>query len=150
MLIIQQTPRETIIMSKRPQPNQEGSEPKKLKHDDLTVDQEFLAWKRRVREQDALEELEELKREAYEKGYKIGKLKEGIKAEISTIKSLIEHNIPRDKFIPKLEFLTNDKVKDNLESNLKYIQEHINDSTSDICNELGLVGSLSDFDIRDI
>jgi len=41
------------------------------------------------------------------------------------------------------EFLTDPKVFDKLESNLSYIKDHMDETESVICDELGLYDSLS-------
>jgi len=107
---------------------------------DIDEDTRVLNWKKLTSELDAIETLEESIQEALK-----GKLKGEIKGEIKMIKALSKYNVPQKKIIAELEFLTEDKVKDQLESNLKYIKEHPDDSDSEICNELGLVGSLADF-----
>jgi len=104
----------------------------------ITWEQEVLSWKQRVTAQDILETQEELRREAFEKG----KIEGEIKGEISTIKALIKFKIPQEKIVTRVKFFTQDKVKEQLESNLIYIQNHLEDSDSDICDELGLVGNL--------
>lgn len=110
-----------------------------------TWEQRVLAWKQRATTQDIVETQEELRQEAFEKGETLGKLKGMIKGEISKVKSLIKFGVPQEKIITDLKFLTNEKVRDKLESNIAYIQEHTNDSDSEICEELGLVGDLADF-----
>jgi len=101
-----------------------------------------LYWKQKMNEISLIETQEALKEEEYTRGEMKGKLKGEIKGEISKIKDFFDLEIPREKIIPKLKFLNDDKVKDNIESNLTYIQAHLDDSDSEICNELGLVGSL--------
>ena len=75
-------------------------------------------------------------------GIEQGKLKGEIKGEISKIKGFIKYNISQDNFTTDLKFLTHEKVKDKLEENLAYIQGHLSEPDSDICDELGLVGDL--------
>jgi flagellar biosynthesis/type III secretory pathway protein FliH len=105
-----------------------------------------------LKEQKMLEEkaFQEGVEEGIEKGKIKGKLKGEIKGEISKIKDLLDFGVSPEKIIPKLKFLTRDEVKDKLESNIAYIQKHLEDSDSDICDELGLVGNLSDFSTRDL
>ena len=109
-----------------------------------------LQWKKIVNELDVLEDLEESIKEVFERGKKLGyeraKLKGEIKGEISKIKTLIKYEMSSETFTNDLKFLTQEKVKDKLESNLTYIKEHIDDSDSDICEQLGLIGNLSDFE----
>ena len=103
-----------------------------------------------MNELDVLEDLEESIKEVFERGKKLGyeraKLKGEIKGEISKIKTLIKYEMSSETFTNDLKFLTQEKVKDKLESNLTYIKEHIDDSDSDICEQLGLIGNLSDFE----
>jgi len=111
-----------------------------------TWEQDVLEWKQRITHQDKLETQESLREEEYVKGEMKGKIKGEIKGEISKVKAFFDLGIPREKIIPKLKFLNDDKVKDNIESNLTYIKNHSDDSDSEICEELGLVGSLANFD----
>ena len=114
-------------------------------------DKKALYWKQRANEQDFLATQESLKDEMFEKGKikgkiegKIeGKIKGEIKGEISKVKALMEEGVPQEKIITKLKFLTQAKIFDKLASNLRYIQNHINDSDSFICDALGLVENLS-------
>lgn len=76
------------------------------------------------------------------KGIEQGKLKGEIKGEISKIKGFLDFGASQEQIIPKLKFLTHDKVKDKIDENLKYIEDHLASSDSDICDELGLVGDL--------
>jgi hypothetical protein len=105
-----------------------------------------LYWHQKAVEEDFFETQEEAKREEFNKG----KLKGEIKGEISKVKDFLEESFSKEKIISKLKFLTQDKVKDSLESNLEYIKNHLEDSDSDICEELGLVGALSDFGAQDL
>lgn len=113
-------------------------------------DTQALYWKQKMNELDLIETQQELEYEAFERGEVKGKLKGEIKGEISKIKGFLDFGISSEQIIPKLKFLTHDKVKDKLDSNLTYIRDHLEDSDSDICDELGLVGSLSDFGTIDI
>jgi hypothetical protein len=105
-----------------------------------------------VSELDVIETQEELQREAYEAGYKKsyaqGKFIGEIESEISNIKTFLKMGIPEAKIINSdyiLKFLKHEKVRDNLEANLKYIGAHIEDSDSDICSALGLIECLLDY-----
>ena len=126
----------------------------KLDTMEVSETSKVLSWKKIVNELDVLEDLEESIKEVFERGKKLGyertKLKGEIKGEISKIKDLLDFGVSPEKIIPKLKFLTRDEVKDKLESNIAYIQKHLEDSDSDICDELGLVGNLSDFSTRDL
>ncbi len=110
----------------------------------------ILYWKQKANMQDLIETQELLKQEEFqkgiEKGIEKGKLKGEIKGEISKVKSLIKFKIAEEEIIKDLKFLTHQKVLDKLESNLQYISEHIGDTDSQICEELGLLGDLSDFE----
>lgn len=70
---------------------------------------------------------------------KMSILKCGIQAEITVTKSLSKLGILNEEIIPHLKFLTQDQLKDKLETNLAYIRGHIEDSNSDICDQLGLL-----------
>ncbi|XP_065673233.1 uncharacterized protein LOC136090468 [Hydra vulgaris] len=101
-------------------------------------DTQALYWKQKMNAQEA----EEIVDETFEKGMEKGKLKGEIKGEISKVKDFLDFGASHEQNISKLKFLTQDKVKDKIETNLAYIQEHLADSDSDICDELGLVGDL--------
>ncbi len=105
-------------------------------------DTQILYWKQKTNMQDLIETQELLKQEEFQKG----KLKGEIKGEISKVKSLIKFKIAEEEIIKDLKFLTHQKVLDKLESNLRYIGEHVGDTDSQICEELGLLGDLSDFE----
>lgn len=105
-------------------------------------DTKVLYWKQKMNEQDILEAQKELRQKAFEKGIEKGKLKGEIKGEISKIKDFFELGVLQEQIIPKLKFLTNDKVRDKIDTNLTYIREHLEEADSDICDELGLVGDL--------
>jgi len=45
-----------------------------------------------------------------------------------------------------LKFLTQDKIREEFDYNFEYIKTHLDDTDSQICDELDLVGKLSDFD----
>ena len=122
-----------------------------------TPDQKALYWKQKMNEIAFLEaqQLQEEEaiikaQEAFEKGIAKGelqgKLKGEIKGEISKIKDLLELGISQEKIIPKLKFLTQEKVKGEFDHNFDYIRTHLEDTDSQICDELDLVGRLSDFD----
>lgn len=111
-----------------------------------TPDQKTLYWKQKMNEESFLAAQELQEREVFEKGEIKGKLKGEIKGEISKIKDFFNLGIAQEKIISMLKFLTDDKIKDNIEPNLSYIQSHFNDSDSEICEELGLVGSLTNLD----
>jgi len=112
-------------------------------------DQRILYWKQRSNEIEELKEQKMLEEKAFqegiEKGIEKGKLKGEIKGEISKIKGFIKYSISPETFTTDLKFLTHDKVKENFKTNLTYIQDHLSDADSDICDELELVGKLSDF-----
>ena len=105
-------------------------------------DTKVLYWKQKVNEQDFIATQEELKKEEFKKGEIKGELKGEIKGEISKVKDLLDLETPLEKIISKLKFLTHEKVIGNLDHNIKYIREHANDSDSNICDKLGLVGDL--------
>jgi len=122
-----------------------------------TPDQKALYWKQKMNEIAFLEaqQLQEEEaiikaQEAFEKGIAKGelqgKLKGEIKGEISKIKDLLELGISQEKIIPKLKFLTQEKIKGEFDHNFDYISTHLEDTDSQICDELDLVGRLSDFD----
>jgi len=105
------------------------------------------AEERKREQEERQKELEEVKLKAKAAGKIEGKI-EGefigkLKAEISTIKAAIRWNIPKQQIIPELKFLTDPKVFDKLESNLSYIQEHMDETESVICDALGLCETLS-------
>ncbi len=108
--------------------------------------QRILYWKQRSNEIEELKEQKMLEEKAFQEGIEKGKLKGEIKGEISKIKGFIKYSISPETFTTDLKFLTHDKVKENFKTNLTYIQNHLSDTDSDICDELGLVGKLSDFD----
>lgn len=68
-----------------------------------------------------------------------------IKSELKLIKVLFKHKIQREEIISELNFLVHGNVIDSIEENLSYIQNHINDSDSDICENLDLVDDLLGF-----
>lgn len=111
-----------------------------------TEDQKILYWKQKANEEDLRRTIDEEIKESFTKG----EIKGEIKGEVSKVKDFFGLGISLDKIIPKLKFLTNPKVKDKLEENLAYIRDHAEDSDSDICEALGLVGSLSDTSATDI
>lgn len=104
------------------------------------------AEERKKEKQEHEQEVEEAKQKSKQEG-KIEGRKEGeqkgkLKGEISQIKTLIELEIPEDKIIPKLKFLTDSRVSDRLADNLSYIKEHMDETESVICDELGLCEAL--------
>ncbi|MDX2050420.1 MAG: hypothetical protein SFT93_04545, partial [Rickettsiaceae bacterium] len=99
-----------------------------------TPDQQALYLKQKMREQDLRLTHEEEKREAYDRG----KLEGEIKGEIHMIKVLLDNHVEKEKIIQSLKHLTNATLQHNLDKNLAYIQEHINDTDSQICKDLGL------------
>lgn len=122
-----------------------------------TPDQKALYWKQKMneiafleaqqlQEEEALIKAQEAFEKGIAKGELQGKLKGEIKGEISKIKGFIKYNIPSEAFTTDLKFLTHDKVRENFKTNLTYIQDHLSDTDSQICDELDLVGRLSDFD----
>ncbi|CAF1050915.1 unnamed protein product [Brachionus calyciflorus] len=84
------------------------------------------------------------KKESELKGEKEGELKGEIKGEISKIKDFLNFGLSKEIIVPRLKFLTHEKVREKLESTLTYIQDHRNDSDDEICEKLGLVGDLKD------
>ncbi|MDX2050151.1 MAG: hypothetical protein SFT93_03120, partial [Rickettsiaceae bacterium] len=94
-----------------------------------TPDQQALYLKQKMREQDLRLTHEEEKREAYDRGK--------LEGEISKVKALIKCGISFDiiKEKAELKFLTSSL---NLEKSLVYINDHINDTESEICKDLGL------------
>jgi hypothetical protein len=110
----------------------------------------ILYWKQKANMQDLIETqkstAEEAFNEGFEKGLEKAKLNGEIKGEISKVKDFINFGIEKKQIIEKLKFLTHEKVINKLESNLQYISEHIGDTDSQICEELGLLGDLSDFE----
>ena len=117
-------------------------------------DTRTLYWKQKADERSELLESKRLQEEQYKHGFDNGfevgkkqaseksKLKGEIKGEISKVKSLIKYKVPLKEIASNLQFLTHNKVKEKLEQNINYIQDHINDTDSDICEELGLLGEL--------
>lgn len=110
------------------------------------ADTRTLYWKQKADEASEIREAQALQEEMFEQGLKQGieqgKLKGEIKGEISKIKTLFDLDLSQEQIIPKLKFLAHEKVKDKLEENLAYIQGHLSEPDSDICDELGLVGDL--------
>lgn len=106
-------------------------------------DTKVLYWKQKMNEQ-AILEVQEETLEKVQEAFDKGKLKGEIKGEISKIKDFFELGVLQEQIIPKLKFLTKDKVRDKIDTNLTYIQEHLEEADSDICDELGLVGDLSE------
>ena len=109
-------------------------------------DTQALYWKQKMNELDLIETQQELEYEAFERGEVKGKLKGEIKGEISKIKDLLDLGISKETITPKLKFLTQDKIREEFDHNFEYIRTHIEDTDSQICDELDLVGRLSDFD----
>lgn len=103
-------------------------------------DTRVLYWKQKASEQDFLETQEDLKKEEYMKGRLEGKLE----GKIDMIKTLFKCGIPEEKIMKESEFLTQGSVKYGLEGSIKYIQDHLDATSSDICNHLGLIGSSSE------
>ena len=101
-----------------------------------------LYWKQKADERSELLEAKRLQEEQYKHGFDSGQLKGEIKGEISKVKFSIKYKVPLKEIASDLQFLTHNKVKDKLEQNINYIQDHINDTDSDICEELGLLGEL--------
>jgi predicted transposase/invertase (TIGR01784 family) len=111
----------------------EGYEAMKIK----TLQEKKLAdmyWNAKAREDSYDLQNQELKEEYLMKG----KLKGEIKGEISKIKNFIELEVPQEKFAPKLHFLNEEKFKINLDFNLSYIKEHLEDTESAIGEHLNL------------
>ncbi|MDX2050694.1 MAG: hypothetical protein SFT93_05970, partial [Rickettsiaceae bacterium] len=106
-----------------------------------TPDQQALYLKQKMREQDlrlTQESLiEEARQEAFDKGKLEGEIRGKIKGEISKVKDFIKFGISFDRIKEQanLKFLTSSL---NLEKSLVYINDHINDTESEICEELGL------------
>ncbi|AVP87658.1 Putative transposase [Candidatus Phycorickettsia trachydisci] len=123
-----------------------------------SADKQTLYWKEKDNERAAQQILKESKEEGFaegfeegmekgmEKGMERGKLKGEIKGEISKVKTAIKWNVSKDHVVLELKFLTNPKLMDKLESNLSYIQEHMDDTESVICDELGLCDALGEGD----
>jgi len=113
-------------------------------------DQRILYWKQKSNEIEELKEQKMLEEKAFqegiEKGIERGKLKGEVKGEISKIKGFFDFGASQEQIISKLKFLTHHNVKDKIDENLKYIQDHLSDTDSQICDALDLVGKLSDFD----
>jgi predicted transposase/invertase (TIGR01784 family) len=109
-------------------------------------DTQALYWKQKMNELDLIETQQELEYEAFERGEVKGKLKGEIKGEISKIKDLLDLGISKETITPKLKFLTQDKIREEFDHNFEYIRNHLEDTDSQICDELDLVGKLSDFD----
>lgn len=105
-----------------------------------------LYWKQKVNEHEAIQAQQAIAEESFEKGEIKGKLKGEIKGEISKVKTLFKFNIEKEKIIESLKFLKHEKVQGKLEYNLQYISEHMSDTESQICEELGLVRDIGDFD----
>ena len=117
----------------------------------LTSDQEILLWRQKVRIEDHLEEQRLLRLEGFAKGYAEGYAegyargyKEGyakgeflgrLKEEIGTVKTLIEYGIsPKvdEEDLPLLCKKSGDRIGDVF----KYIEEHLDDSNTDIYDRL--------------
>lgn len=62
--------------------------------------------------------------------------------EIDLIKYAIERNVAPELLFEELSFLNHKQAKSDFESNIDYIREHSNDSSSRICETLGLVHDL--------
>lgn len=107
-------------------------------------DKQTLYWKERDNIRAAQQALEDAKEEGREEGLQKGKLKGEIKGEISKVKTAIKWNVPKEHIMLELKFLTNEKIIDKLDDNLKYIERHevYDGYESDICNELGLCSIL--------
>lgn len=73
-----------------------------------------------------------------EQDSKIMRLGDKIVAEIDKVKFAFKLKVNKDDIIPYLKYLTDEAIKHNLDSNLKYISEHMDDSESDICDKLKL------------
>lgn len=76
--------------------------------------------------------------EAFKKGINQGELK----GKISKIQAMFKFNIPQEKFISELKFLTQESIKDKLDNNLNYIKEHPTYLEDQICTDLGLLGDI--------
>jgi predicted transposase/invertase (TIGR01784 family) len=117
----------------------------KLREDTIT-----LYWKQKENEERSLEALEAEKKEAFDKG----KIKGEIKGEISKIKDFFGFSLSKEQIISKLKFLTQDKVREQLDSNLEYIKNHLGDSENEIFDALGLIGAFMEqydnFDMSDL
>ena len=116
-------------------------------------DTRSLYWKQKADERSELLEAKRLQEEQYKHGFDNGfeagkkqasekaKLKGEIKGEIKNVKNLLKFKIEQDKILETLNFLLGNNKKEAV-TNVKYIQDHINDTDSDICEELGLLGEL--------
>ncbi|WPY01546.1 PD-(D/E)XK nuclease family transposase (plasmid) [Candidatus Trichorickettsia mobilis] len=110
------------------------------------ADTQALYWKQKQYIKDVLQDQEELIQETAEKAYKEGeskgiekgKIKGEVKGEISKVKNFMELEVPQEKFITKLHYLTQEKFKDNLEYNLNYIKDHLAETESVIGDNLHL------------
>ena len=112
----------------------------------LYLNQKMQALEARLAQEDLEREAREAREEAekaFEKGQIQGKLKGEIKGEISKVKALIKYNVPKENIVQDLKFLTNPKVLENLDNHLDYIRHHNDETDSLICENLGLVGTLS-------
>lgn len=119
-----------------------------MKTANWTQDQRILYWKQKANEADEIMEQKRLQDEAKKNGFEEGiqtGFEEGIekgtkqgklKGEISKVKDLLEFGISPEQIISKLKFLTSNHVE--------YIKNHTEEYDSDICNDLGLMGSLSE------
>jgi predicted transposase/invertase (TIGR01784 family) len=93
-----------------------------------------MYWNAKEKENNYQLQSVELKEEAFNKG----KLKGEVKGEIKQIKSFMELEVPQEKFVSKLHYLTQEKFKDNLEDNLNYIKSHLDERESVIGDNLHL------------
>jgi len=114
-----------------------------------TPDQKALYWKQKMNETAFLEAQQLQEQEALikvQEAFAKGKIEGEIKGEISKIKDLLDLGISKETITPKLKFLTQDKIRKEFDHNFEYIRTHLGDTDSQICDELDLVGKLSDFD----
>lgn len=104
-------------------------------------DTRSLYWKQKADEQSELLEAKRLQEEKYKQGFDKGFDNGKLKDKIKNVKILVKFKIEQDKILETLNFLSG-KNKQEAITNVKYIQGHINDTDSDICEELGLLGEL--------
>jgi predicted transposase/invertase (TIGR01784 family) len=132
--------------------NKQASEPERndiikkgyeiMKMSQWNGDTKALYWKQKQDVEDILREQEELIKDTEQKAFKEGelkgKLKGEIKGEIKQVKNFIELELPQEKFVSKLHYLNQENFKNNLDFNLNYIRNNLEETESAIGEHLHL------------
>lgn len=103
-------------------------------------DKQVLYWKEQMREFDAQENQKELILEAKNQGILEGKIKGEVKSDIGKIKMGIKYKINQEEIKSDLTLLGKKRAPTtNIDDLFKYMQDHMGDTDSQICDDLDLM-----------